>query len=152
MIDYVKDMRKLIGNKALLLCGTSAIIFNSSNKILMVHRTDNNSWCFPGGTVELGENTETTVRREVYEETRLTIDNLKLFNVFSGEDLHYIYPNGDEVYIVDVVYTGICSSNNIVLDDENQIYRFFDIDEIPENISPPVKPVVDYFKAWWKNN
>jgi 8-oxo-dGTP pyrophosphatase MutT (NUDIX family) len=76
MNDYIKEMRKHIGLKPLLLCGASVIIFNDSCEVLMLHRKDNDSWCFPGGAVELGEQVESTARREVLEETGFKVTTL----------------------------------------------------------------------------
>ena len=63
-----------------------------------------------------------------------------MFGVFSGVDCHYIYPNGDEVSNVDIVYvckkytgTLLCQAGEV--DD----LRFFCVDELPENISPPIR-------------
>jgi 8-oxo-dGTP pyrophosphatase MutT (NUDIX family) len=142
MIQYVKEMRKFIGTRPLLICGASVIIFDRSNKVLMLHRSDNDTWCFPGGAIDLGESTEDTAKREVLEETGLLMNNLELFDVFSGEELHYTYPHGDEVYIVDVVYQTSDYSGEIEISNESNSFEFFEIDNIPNNISPPVKPVV----------
>lgn len=125
MKDYRKEMRKLIGHKPLLLCGASIILFNQDNQVLMLRRSDNGCWCFPGGGIELGESTEDTVRRELYEETGLSVNEISIFDVFSGARLHYIYPNGDEVYIVDVVYTSSNYLGELKIDNESKDYEFF---------------------------
>ena len=44
-------------------------------------------------------------KRELFEETGLIAHDLELFGVFSGKDLHYIYPNGDEVLSQDYDFT-----------------------------------------------
>jgi len=107
MTGYMKEMRMLVGKRPIFQCGASLIIFNGNNQVLMLRRTDNNCWCFPGGSLELGEKAEEAAVREAREETGLSvnIDDLRLFNVFSGKDLYYKYPNGDEVYNIDIVYT-----------------------------------------------
>jgi 8-oxo-dGTP diphosphatase len=57
---------------------TSAIIRNYENKVLIVKREPNdsfpNKWEFPGGKSEYGEHPEESVKREVKEETGLTIN------------------------------------------------------------------------------
>ena len=141
MLNYIKEMRPLIGHRPLMLCGASVIVCNAENKVLMLHRSDNDCWCFPGGALDLGENLEETARREVAEETGLVLGELKLFGVFSGEELHYTYPNGDEVYIVDTVFQATCGEAAITLDSESRQYAFFDITSLPERVSPPVVPV-----------
>lgn len=142
MIQYAKEMRKLIGTKPLLLCGASVIITDNLDRVLMLRRTDNDSWCFPGGSIDLGEQTEETAKREVYEETGLIVIDLKLFGVFSGEELHYIYPHGDEVYIVDVVYKTNNYKGDLKIDNESKAFEFFDLANLPKKISPPVIPVI----------
>jgi 8-oxo-dGTP pyrophosphatase MutT (NUDIX family) len=147
MTGYIKYLREYVGHSPLIQCGASVIIFSADKKVLMLHRTDNDCWCFPGGGVELGESVEETAKREVFEETGLTVDDLRLFEVFSGKDQYYKYPNGDEVYNIDIVfmtnnYRGIANSN-----DESYGFRFFCIDELPDMISPPVVPVVEKLKA-----
>lgn len=146
MADYIKTMRKLIGHEPLLMCGSSIILFNELNQVLMLRRNDNGRWCFPGGAVDIGENTEDSACRELLEETGLSVEEVSIFGVFSGKELHYIYPNGDEVYIVDVVYSSNKFNGEISIDNESREYRFFNIEDIPFEISPPVLPVVNELK------
>ncbi len=90
--------------------------------------------------MELDEEVEDAAKRELFEETRLTANSLELFGIFSGKDTHYIYPNGDEVSNVDIVY--LCKDFSGTLKcqkNEVEELRFFGIDEIPENISQPVR-------------
>jgi len=68
MKEYMKEMRKLVGTRPIIMCGSSVIIYNPAGEVLMLHRTDNDSWCFPGGAIELGEKLEQTATREVFEE------------------------------------------------------------------------------------
>jgi len=119
MLEYVKTMRQYIGTRPLLLCGASVIFFDDRNQVLMLKRADNRGWCFPGGLVELGESTEETARREVFEETGLAVKNLDLFDVFFGEELHDVYPNGDEVYIVDVIYRTSEYEGRVTINEES---------------------------------
>lgn len=113
----------------------------------MLRRTDNDSWCFPGGSVELGEKVEETAKREVREETGLLVKELEIFEIFSGNDQYYKYPNGDEVYNVDIVFwTKQYAGQLVTSNNESKDCRFFDLWELPAKISPPVIPVVDRLK------
>lgn len=141
-LDYMRELRRQVGSRPLIMCGASVLIFDEQGRVLMLHRNDNDTWCFPGGAMELGESTEQTARREAYEETGLRVEQLELFGVFSGEGMRYVYPNGDEVHNVDVVYRTNIYEGELRLDHENRAYRFFNVDELPERISPPVLPVV----------
>lgn len=58
---------------------SSAIIIRDNNVLLMHRRKDGDEyWTFPGGGVEEGENWETTVVREVKEETSLNVLSCEL--------------------------------------------------------------------------
>lgn len=153
MTGYIREMRKLVGQRPIIQCGASVIIMNSKKEFLLLKRIDNNCWCFPGGSAELGEQIEETAIRETKEETGLDIhfNDLQLLHVFSGKELYYKYPNGDEVYNVDIVYLVKTYSGDIILDDENKEFDFFSIEEFPQEISPPVVPVVNFLKQKFYN-
>lgn len=61
--------------------------------------------------------------------------------------MHYVYPNGDEVSNVDIVY--ICRQYSGELkcqQGEVEKLRFFSRNEIPDNISMPNRKVIDRWK------
>jgi ADP-ribose pyrophosphatase YjhB (NUDIX family) len=138
MSSYIMDLRAVVGRRPLLQVGASVIVVDSENRILLQLRSDNHSWGYAGGSVELDEVVEEAAKRELLEETGLVADSLELFGVFSGQDMHHVYPNGDEVSNVDIVY--VCRQYHGTLkcqEGEVESLRFFDIDEIPKNLFKP---------------
>ena len=101
MSNYIMDLRKVVGHAPLLQAGASIIIENENGQVLLEKRTDNHQWGYAGGSIELGETVEEAAKRELFEEMGLVADEMELFYINSGEETHYIYPNGDEVYNVD---------------------------------------------------
>jgi len=66
------------------LVGVGAIILRR-NRILMAQRGKEplkGWWSLPGGALETGETLDTAVRREVLEETGLTVEPVRIFEVF----------------------------------------------------------------------
>lgn len=127
-----------MGNKS-QLTGASVIIYKD-NKVLLQQRSDNKCWGYHGGRIEMGEVVEDAAKREVFEETGLIIHSMQLFGVFSGPDLHHIYPDGNEVDIIDIVF--ICDEFSGELkrqESEVDDLRWFAIDELPDNLSPPIR-------------
>lgn len=144
MGDYIMEMRKYIGRRTMIQCAASIIIINEKDQILLGKRTDNHQWGYAGGAVEIDEKVEDCARRELYEETGLFADEMELFMINSGPETHYIYPNGDEVSNIEIVY--ICRKYHGELrrqEEEVEELRFFAPTEIElEQISPPIRSVV----------
>lgn len=44
MMDYVKYIREMVGHKPIILAGSSVLIINSENQVLLQLRKDNNLW------------------------------------------------------------------------------------------------------------
>jgi len=144
-------MRKLVGNAPLIQCGASVILINEKGEILLQKRRDNGCWGFHGGSVEINEVVEEAAARELFEETGLIANNLELFKVFSGPELYYVYPNGDEVSNIDIVYICRDYSGNLHANSaEVENLAFFALDKIPDNISPPQRKVMAEFLKFIK--
>ena len=148
MSSYIMDLRKIVGHRPLMQVGASVIVEDKEGRILLQLRSDNHCWGYAGGSVELDEVVEEAAKRELFEETGLIANNLELFGVFSGADTHYIYPNGDEVSNVDIVY--VCkdySGELLCQQGEVDDLRFFEIDKIPYNISKPIEKQLKQYIA-----
>lgn len=146
MTGYIKFLRDYVGHQPIQMVGAGVFMENERGELLLGLRTDNRCWGTAGGAVELGETVEEGAKREMLEETGLIADELELLGVFSGEDTHYTYPNGDEVYVIDIKF--ICRKYHGTLcpqPDEVSELRFFPIDGLPDNISPlEIKSVEKY--------
>jgi ADP-ribose pyrophosphatase YjhB (NUDIX family) len=128
----------MIGNRPMFLVGSGTLIFNEDNEVLLIKRTDNNKWGIPGGSCELGESFEEAAIREAYEETGIMINSLHLFSVFSGKEMHFIYPNGDEVYNAVCIFVSNDFTGDINADDhESSDVGFFKLNSLPADFHPP---------------
>ena len=147
-MGYILDLRKIVGHRTLLQVGASVIVEDTRGRVLLQKRTDNHCWGYTGGSTELDERVEDAAARELLEETGLKANSLELFGVFSGPELHYTYPNGDEVSNVDVVF--LCRDYSGELHcqpEESEALAFFEPGKLPENLSPPIRIPL---KAWEK--
>ena len=127
------------------MVGAAILIVDDQNRLLLMKRSDSGCWGPPGGATEPGEVVEDAARRETFEEMGLQVGEMSLFGVFSGPELFYKYPNGDEVYNVTIVYLSRDFSDNIHLNAEHTEWRWFAPADIPDEISPPIKPVIEEF-------
>ena len=54
-MEYLLELRKLVGHVPLLMVGAATLIVDSGNRLLLMKRSDSGCWGPPGGAVEPGE-------------------------------------------------------------------------------------------------
>ena len=145
-MDYLASLRRYVGHAPLLMVGAATLILDGQGRLLLMKRSDSGCWGPPGGAVEPGEAVETAARREVREETGLELGEMTLFGVFSGPELYYKYPNGDEVHNITIVYLTGERRGRVRLNGEHTEWRWFAAAQIPEDLSPPIRPAIEEFK------
>ncbi|OMF80277.1 NUDIX hydrolase [Paenibacillus glucanolyticus] len=151
-MGYIMDLRKIVGTRPLIMAGACVILVDKQNRLLMQLRKDNELWGLPGGSLEPGESMEEVARRELFEETGLKAKELRLLDVFSGKELYYQYPHGDEVYNVVAVY--LCNEYGGEINiEETEVtdLKFFNIEDLPKEISPPDKPIINKYRKMLEN-
>ncbi len=119
--------------------GAAIIIRNENGQILLQERTDRDKWGLPGGCQDLGEDLRVTAVREAFEETGIKLDpnEIELIDTLSGESRKNSYPNGDIVYNNTSLYLADVSmedASNLKGDSETKRLRFFNPEEVPENL------------------
>lgn len=125
------------GTPVVVQTGASIIVVNRRGEILMQQRQDDGTWSYPGGRIEIDETVEEAARREVYEESGLTVGRMELLGVFSGPELKHIYPNGNEVCGIDIVYVSQDYTGELrAVDGEASSLAFYPVDRLPQPISP----------------
>ncbi|RYM07098.1 NUDIX domain-containing protein [Sporolactobacillus sp. THM7-7] len=135
-MGYIQKLRAKVGLMPVILVGCVGILLDREGRVLLQQRKERSRrWGLPGGLMELGESCEETLKREVYEETHLTVCDVRLFHVFSGEANHVIADNGDEFYAVTCAYVCDTYQGTPERDAEETLdLRFFDIDKLPDHM------------------
>lgn len=62
----------------------AGIVVNDEGKVLVIRRRDNGHWEPPGGVLEMGETFEEGARREILEETGITVRVERLTGVYKN--------------------------------------------------------------------
>ncbi len=145
-MDYTLQLRKYIGHRPILMVGAAILVVDGNNRLLMIRHSNSGCWGLPGGATEPGEVVESAAKRETVEEVNLQVGGMSLFGVFSGPELYYKYPNGDEVYNVTIVYLSRIWHGEVKLNDGHTEWRWFSVMEIPEDVSPPIRPAIEQSK------
>ncbi|ADU28886.1 NUDIX hydrolase [Evansella cellulosilytica] len=146
-MGYVEELRALVGTRPLIFVGAVVIITDSEGRILLQERQyPPHSWGLPGGLMELGESTEETARREVYEEMNIELGRLELLKVYSGPDQFVMAANGDEFYVVIVAYhTGETTGKLIVDETESKSAAYIQVDELPDGVVKSHRKIIEDF-------
>lgn len=107
--------------------GVFATITDGEGRVLLVHRTDCDWWCQPGGGLERGETPWEGVAREVREETGFDVAVERLAGVYSWA------PRKDEI-----IFGFVCrvTGGALATSDESDAVRFFAPDALPANTFP----------------
>lgn len=117
------------------------------DKFLLVKRRKNDpsrpdTWDVPGSRLDLGENPLSGVKREVFEETKLSIDIVAPVGVH-----HFTRDDGQAITMI--VFFCKAGSDAVVLDEENQEFKWVSLDTakdlLHENFRPDFDIVKNYF-------
>ncbi|HEV7450239.1 MAG TPA: NUDIX domain-containing protein [Pseudonocardiaceae bacterium] len=104
----------------------AGVVVNSVGQVLVIQRRDNGHWEPPGGVLELDEQFEEGVRREVKEETGMNVHVERLTGVYKNLTIG----------VVALVFR--CTP--LDLPDLNSVealaVRWADLDEIPDLMAP----------------
>lgn len=153
-MGYVENLRKVVGHRPLILVGAVAVITDDLGRILLEERRfPKGAWGLAGGLMELGESTEDVAKREVFEETGLVINDLKLINVYSGRDHFVKAKNGDEYFVVTTAYYAKTHEGTLKVNELESIsFKFFYSDELPDGIVESHRRIIkDYLTKLRQN-
>lgn len=131
-MDYIKNLRSMVGHEKVIMVIAGAFVFDAENRILLQQRSDNGEWGLPGGFMELGERVQDTARREVFEETGLQLGKLELFGIYSGPKYDKTFANGDQVSLVQILFSCREYSGQLIEANEESLNNcFFHLKDLP---------------------
>jgi 8-oxo-dGTP pyrophosphatase MutT (NUDIX family) len=102
--DYLKQLRSQVGSQLLLVPSVTGIIYDERGRVLLVNHADRGLWVAPGGSIEPNESPADATVREVWEETGLVTEPIRIIGLFGGPNFEMVYRNGDRVTYVQTVF------------------------------------------------
>ena len=144
---YEGGIRKLIGNRRLILPAIRAMVVDENGAILLIRRSDNKKWGFPAGALELNESLFECLVREVDEETGLIVESAIPFAINSEKRFQYTNHYGNKVQMLSTVFIIEKWSGTLVRQtDETLDARFFSLENLPELPPHYEETIEDYRK------
>lgn len=109
--------------------------------VLLIRRSDTGRWDVPGGGADARELPEDTARRELREETGLTVGALRVLGVFPHQ---HTYPDGKVVAWETHVFTADFSGGEPRASDDAAQVRWWPLAALPDDVSEATRA---YFAA-----
>ncbi len=99
------------------------------------------TWTMPGGKLDFLESFEDGARREVMEETGMRLNNLKVICVNNNmtDKAHFV--------TIGLLSTNFEGEAKVLEPDEITEWKWFKSEELPENLYPPSKNILENFKV-----
>jgi ADP-ribose pyrophosphatase YjhB (NUDIX family) len=145
--SYLGRLREFVGNRLIIVAGNRAIIENEQGHILLMLRNDFKVWGLPAGSVEIGESSEISIRREILEETGLTAIVLSPIGFASDPEHETItYPNGDKIQNYSTLWHVTAWEGELQHDDEAEALQFFDPNQMPKSTPNTLRSIQSFLK------
>jgi 8-oxo-dGTP pyrophosphatase MutT (NUDIX family) len=127
---YIREIRRHIGHGKLYLPAVNAIVINDRRELLLHKSRDTGTWLTIGGFVDPLEEPAVAVVREVFEETGVRVQPLRVTGVYAGPEVNY--PNGDQcIYLTISFLCKPLGGEPHVNDDESLDVAYFPLDALP---------------------
>ena len=115
-----------VGKEGHLAVGCSATVFDADEqRALLVRRVDDGRWAVPGGYMEPGESLTEACRREVFEETGLTVKVQRLIGLYTSPNLLLEYPGGNKYQLVVCHFEARAIGGQFTPNEETSEARYF---------------------------
>jgi len=121
----------------------NAIVFNEKRQVLLAKRTDNGLWCIPGGHVDLGETLAQACLRELWEETGLKGEVIRLVGVYSDPKGSLHIAQGPEWHTVRISLLCRIIGGTLTSSAETSEIKYFNVDQLPALITDHAERIQD---------
>jgi ADP-ribose pyrophosphatase YjhB (NUDIX family) len=104
MSDYMRSIRSKVGTQLLEIPSVSVLAFDEQDRVTLVRHAEVDLWTTPGGAVEPEEVPADAAVREMWEETGLHVELLRVLGIYGGPEFTTSYRNGDAVSFMMTVF------------------------------------------------
>jgi ADP-ribose pyrophosphatase YjhB (NUDIX family) len=125
----------------------NALVFNDQGEVLLAKRTDNGLWCIPGGHVDLGETVAEAALRELFEETGLKAQVVRLVGIYSDPKNSLHIAQGPEWHTVRVSFLCRVTGGTITASEETSEIRYFPPADLPPLITDHALRIQDALRS-----
>jgi 8-oxo-dGTP pyrophosphatase MutT (NUDIX family) len=153
--SYLWRLRQAMGSELVLMPGAMIALQRDDGHVLLTKRTDDGTWCLPGGGAEPGGSFARTAVDELAEEVGIRVDEPDLipFGCLSEAEVHTIrYANGDVTHCFALCFLARAWQGEPRPDQEEATEaRFADIEAPPSPLHPPSAQALGLLAAYLRS-
>ena len=126
-VDYYHDPDAPRANS--LVVGSSAIVVDDQNRILLQRRADSGNWALPGGAMDIGETLAESAIREVKEETGFEVRIERIVGIYSDPGHVFAYDDGEVRQEFSICLACAITGGSLRVSSESTAVEFFTFEE-----------------------
>jgi ADP-ribose pyrophosphatase YjhB (NUDIX family) len=127
-VDYYHDPAAPAVNS--LVVGSSAVVVDGRNRILLQRRSDSGNWALPGGAMDIGETFAESVIREVKEETGFDVRIDRIVGIYSDPSHVFSYDDGEVRQEFNICLACTVEGGALQVSNESTAVDFFAFEDI----------------------
>jgi ADP-ribose pyrophosphatase YjhB (NUDIX family) len=108
----------------------TAVVTDTDDQVLLIHRTDNDRWALPGGGIEIGENASDALIREVSEETGIDVEVTGIVGIYSDPRHVIAYDDGEVRQQFSLCFTARPTGGTLTNSSESREVRWVPVADI----------------------
>ena len=142
-IEHFNDPDAPPANSIVPAC--TVFVTDNQNRVLLIHRTDNDLWALPGGAQEFGEYMAETAVRETREESGVDVEVTGLVGIYTNPHHVVEFSDGEVRQQFSICFRARHIGGELAGSDESSEARWIDqrhMDELP--IHPSMRLRIDH--------
>jgi ADP-ribose pyrophosphatase YjhB (NUDIX family) len=137
-IDHYNDPHAPQPNS--IVPAVSVIVRDETDRVLLIHRTDNDLWSIPGGAMEPGESVRQAAVRETNEETGYDVEITGLVGIYTDPNHIIAYSDGEVRSEFSICMTGTITGGQARTSSESSEVVWQPLEQLDAlNIHPSIR-------------
>ena len=142
-IEHFNDPDAPPANSIVPAC--TVFVIDDQDRVLLIHRTDNDLWALPGGAQEFGEYIAETAVRETREEAGVNIEVTGLVGIYTNPHHVVEFSDGEVRQQFSICFRALPIGGDLAASDESSEARWINqagLEEVP--IHPSMRLRIDH--------
>jgi ADP-ribose pyrophosphatase YjhB (NUDIX family) len=128
-----------------IVVATTAFVLDDQDRVLLIHRTDNDLWALPGGAQEFGEYIAETAVRETKEESGVDMEVVGVVGIYTNPNHVVEFSDGEVRQQFSICFRGRAVGGELRPSDETSEVEWVSVGMLDGlNIHPSMRLRIDH--------